>query len=227
MLSVDVQIVILAGGQGTRLGDLTKDRPKSMVLIRGRPFLEYQLELLKAQGITDVVLCIGYLGEQIERYFGDGQRIGLDIRYSQEDRPLGTTGALKNAELLLNNTFFTMYGDSYLSLDFRQVMSHFQSHRKLALMTVYRNHDTYDKSNTTIQGDLVKKYSKQERTPDMVYIDYGANIFRKEVLSLIPENQFCRMEELFPRLIEREELFYEIGSLRGLKDFQQYVGGQR
>lgn len=206
-----------------------------MVLVRGRPFLEYQLELLKAQGIRDVVLCIGHLGEQIERYFGNGERVGLDIRYNREDRPLGTAGALKNAASLLNDTFFTMYGDSYLSLDFRHAMSYFQSQKKLALMTVYRNCDSYDGSNAAIQGSLVKKYSKQERTPDMVYIDYGANIFRKKVLSLVPEDQFYRLEELFPRLTEREELlafevgerFYEIGSLQGLKDFEKYVGGSR
>jgi NDP-sugar pyrophosphorylase family protein len=234
MLPVNTQVVILAGGQGTRLGEFAKGRPKSMVLVRGRPFLEYQLELLKAQGIRDVVLCIGHLGEQIERYFGSGERLGLDIRYNLEDRPLGTAGALKNAELLLNDTFFTIYGDSYLFLDFRQVMSYFQSQKKLALMTVYRNHDNYDRSNAAIQGNLVKKYDKQERTPDMVYIDYGASIFRKGVLSLVPEDQFYRLEELFPRLIEREELlafevrerFYEVGSLQGLKDFQKYVGGQ-
>lgn len=232
--SVNIQVVILAGGQGTRLGEVTKGRPKSMVLVRGRPFLEYQLELLKAQGIRDVVLCIGHLGEQIGRYFGNGERIGLDIRYNLEDRPLGTAGALKNAASLLNDTFFTMYGDSYLFLDFRHVMSYFQSQKKLALMTVYRNHDYYDRSNAATQGNLVKKYSKQERTPDMVYIDYGANIFRKEVLSLVPEDQPYRLEELFPRLIERGELlafevrerFYEIGSLQGLRDFKKYVGGQ-
>ena len=107
---VTMQVAILAGGLATRLRPLTQDQPKSMVRVLGRPFLEYQLEFLRRNGITAVVLCIGYLGEQIEGYFGDGGGFGVDIRYSREDKPLGTAGALKNARGLLADEFFTLYG---------------------------------------------------------------------------------------------------------------------
>ena len=98
-------------------------------------------------------------------------------------------------------------------------------------MTVYKNYDQYDRSNTVVDGNLVTKFSKKERTQDTVYIEYGVNIFRKEVLKMIPENQFYPLEHLFPRLIEPEELlafevkerFYEIGSPQGLKDFENYI----
>jgi NDP-sugar pyrophosphorylase family protein len=226
-----IQVVILAGGFATRLGQLTINRPKSLVDILGKPFLAYQLELLQAGGITDIVLCIGHLGKQIQDIFGDGSKYGVRIRYSQEDRPLGTAGALKNAESLLDDTFFVMYGDSYLFLDFPKLMAYFVSQNKLGLDTVFKNNDSYDKSNIVIKDNLVASYSKTEKTKDMIYIDYGAAIFRKEVLQLIPENRFSPVEELFLRLIEREQLlafevkerFYEIGSPRGLKDFEEFA----
>jgi len=226
-----MQVVILVGGLATRLGDLTRDEPKSMVKIWGKPFLEYQLEWLRRAGIENIVLCIGHMGEQIERFFGNGMKHGVNIRYSLEDNLLGTAGALKKAGALFDDVFITMYGDSYLFLNFNHVMAFFESRNKLALMTVYKNYDRYDRSNTVIADNLVKRYSKQEKTEDMVYIDYGANIFRKEVLGMIPENKSYSLDNLFPRLIEQDELlafevkerFYEIGSPQGLKDFEEYI----
>ena len=230
-----MQVAILAGGLATRLGALTKQRPKSMVTVRGKPFLEYQLELLRTAGIEDIVMCIGHLGEQIERQFGNGRKHGVRIEYSFDDSPLGTAGALKKAEALLNDTFFTMYGDSYLFVDFTTIMSDFKSQNKLALMTVYRNCDQYATSNTVVERGLVKRFSKKEKTEDMVYIEYGVNIFKKEALKLIPESQFYSLDDLFPKLIEKKELlafevkerFYEIGSLQGLKEFEEHIKGVR
>ena len=224
-------MAILAGGLATRLGDLTKDQPKSMVQISGKPFLEYQLDFLKRQAVRDIILCTGRFKEQVENYFRDGREFGVNMKYSREDKLLGTAGALKKAEPLLNDVFFTMYGDSHLFLDFNRVMSYFESRNKLALMTVYKNYDRYDRSNTVVEGNLVKKFSKKEKTKDMVYIEYGANIFKKEVLRMIPENQFYSLDDLFPRLIEIEELlafevgerFYEIGSPQGLREFEEYI----
>ena len=105
---MDMQVVILAGGLATRLGELTKNRPKSLLEILGKPFLAYQLEVLRANGITDIVLCIGHLGTQIKQTFGDGSQYGVHIRYSLENKPLGTAGALKNAEPLLLKNFFVL-----------------------------------------------------------------------------------------------------------------------
>ncbi len=230
---IDVQVVILAGGLATRLGGLTRNQPKSMVKVLGKPFLEYQLELLRRGGVKNIVLCIGHMGEQIEGHFGDGKRYGVNIRYSVEDKLLGTAGAFKQAESLLDDAFFTMYGDSYLFLDFSATMRYFKSRNRLALMTVYKNYDRYGRSNTVVEGNLVKKFSKQEKTENMVYIEYGANIFSKEALNMIPEDQFYSLDDLFPRLIEMEELlafevkerFYEVGSPQGLKEFKECIKG--
>jgi NDP-sugar pyrophosphorylase family protein len=228
---MDVQIVILAGGLATRLGELTKNRPKSLIEILNKPFLAYQLELLKANGITDVVLCIGHFGTQIQETFGNGSKYGVRLSYSLEETPLGTAGALKNAETLLHDKFFVMYGDSYVFLDFQKIYTWFLSQNKLSLDTVYKNHDSFDKSNTAISGNLVTKYSKVAKSPDMVYIDYGVTLYKKEVLELIPAQQKYALEDVFVDLIAKKQLlawdvkerFYEIGSLQGLKDFEAFV----
>jgi len=226
-----IQVVILAGGMATRLGELTKNRPKSLVEIQGKPFLAYQLELLKDHEISDIVLCIGHLGGQIRKAFDGGSNYGVHLTYSLEDEPLGTAGALKNAAPYLNDTFLVIYGDSYLLLDFVKIYAYFLTQQKLSLDTVFRNNDAFDASNIVIRDNMVEGYSKSEKTPDMVYIDCGAVIFHKEVLQLIPENHFYSLEELFLRLIEKEQLlafevkerFYEIGSPQGLKDFEAFI----
>ena len=230
-----MQLAILAGGLATRLGPLTKETPKSLINIRGKPFLQYQLEFLKAGGINNVVLCLGHLGERIEECFGDGREFGIHIKYSYDgDKLLGTAGALKNAERLLENEFVVMYGDSYLFLDFPAVASYFIKFDKLGLMVIYKNTDRYEKSNVVIDGNLVKEYNKKVRTKDMIYIDYGASMLRKEALRLVPQDQSYSLEELYSQLIDRKQLlvyevgrrFYQIGSLEGLHEFERYISGK-
>jgi len=226
-----MQVAIIAGGLATRLGRLTQNMPKSLLMIKDKPFLQHQLERLREHGIKDVVLCTGHLGHQIQDYFGNGSRFGVNLVYSHEEKPMGSAGALRLAKDKLQDPFFTIYGDSYLSLDFGAILKHFNSQNKLALMTVYENADLYDRSNTVVKGQLVEKYSKKEKTPGMVYIDYGANLFRRRVLELVPEGQVYSLEDLFAQLIERKELlayevkerFYEIGSLEGLTEFREYM----
>jgi NDP-sugar pyrophosphorylase family protein len=228
-----MQVAILAGGLATRLGDLTRNRPKSLIEVAGKPFLAYQLDFLRKAGVTEVVLCIGHLGEQISRHFGDGAEFGVNVTYSIEKELLGTAGALKNAGSLLSDPFFTLYGDSYVFLDFHKTLAYFQSQGKLALMTVYRNYDRHDRSNTAVDGYLVTKYSKREKSEDMVYIDYGVCLLRKDTLKIVPESTVYPLEDLFLHLIKMRELlayevkerFYQVGSPRGLREFREYVGG--
>jgi len=227
-----MQMVVLAGGLGTRLWPLTDQMPKSLIPVNGRPFLEHQLELFKRNGIRDIVLCVGYLGGEIKRYFGDGSRFGADIRYSEEgEELLGTAGAIRNAEALLANEFFLTYGDSYLLLDYGAVTDRFRQRDRLGLMVVYRNCNHLDRSNVIVEGDLVKVYDKEGHTPEMDYINYGVSLLRKEALTLIPPGRPFTQEELYQLLIEQEQLlafetnqrFYEIGSPRGLDEFRRLV----
>ena len=235
-----MQAVILAGGMGTRLGPLTKSVPKAMVSFSGHPFLEYQLDLLRRQGVGDIVLCIGYQARMIQAYFGDGRLFGVKICYSVErDGLLGTAGAVKKAEPLLEEVFFLTYGDAYLLLDYRAVLEHFWRHGgkrgrgqgALGVMVVFRNEDRYDRSNVIVEDGLVKVYDKQRRLSGMDHINYGVSLLHRESLTLVPAGVPYSQEEWYQRLIERGELlafeteqrFYEIGSPRGLEEFEELV----
>src|ERR1700733_465197 len=146
-----MQAVILAGGLGTRLWPLTKTVPKPMVPVAGVPYLEHQLRLLKKQAIGDVVLLTGYLGEQIERYFGDGGRLNMRIRYSREREPLGTAGALREARPLLAETFLLIYGDSYLPMDYRAAYGQLLATGARGLVVVFDNR----KDDTSVKNNIV------------------------------------------------------------------------
>src|SRR5260370_35534479 len=119
-------IVILAGGLATRLRPLTEKIPKALVEVAGQPFLEHQIELLKRNAISEVILCVGYLGEMIEERYGDGETLGVSIRYSFDGpKLLGTGGAIKKALALLPDAFFGLYGDSDLPVDYQAVAAAF------------------------------------------------------------------------------------------------------
>jgi N-acetyl-alpha-D-muramate 1-phosphate uridylyltransferase len=228
-----VQVLIIAGGLGTRLGQLTLNQPKSMIQILGKPFIEYQFDLLTKGSVTDVVLCLGYQGKQIADYCGDGRKFGVNLRYSFEDKPLDTAGAIKLAEPLLEEYFFTLYGDSYVFIDFKDMLSSIRKGNKIGAMSVFQNQDRFDKSNTAVVDGRVTFYSKEQRA-NLKYIDYGVNLFRKEVLKLIPNGEPYSMGTLFNQLIGRQELlayevkkrFFEIGSVNGLTEFTEYVRGR-
>ena len=226
-----MQAVILAGGLATRLGNLTKEIPKSMIMVNRRPFLEHQLDLFKAIGVKDFVLCVGHLSSVIKKHFGNGELFGVNIRYSiEKDSLLGTGGALKNAEDLLEDEFFVMYGDSYLPIDYRKPLAHFHKFNKLGLNVVYKNMDRYDKSNIAVKDGVITEYSKGGGK-QIVYIDAGLSIFKKEILDLIPENRVLQLYDLFNKLIDNKELlafetkqrFYEIGSLSGLSELEAFL----
>jgi N-acetyl-alpha-D-muramate 1-phosphate uridylyltransferase len=227
-----LQAVILAGGLGTRLRPLTNTVPKAMVPVNGKPFLEYELNLLKTNGIFDIVLCVGYLGDIIHDYFGNGERLGIRISYSYDgEELLGVAGALKRAEHHLRDIFFVTYGDAYLSADYNGAMKEFMGTRKLGMMLAYENHNAYGKSDLAIKDGFVTKYDKQNQTPDMVWINYGISILRKQALNSIPEDTKCDEEQFYGELIKHKELlanivkerFYEIGTAPALKEFENFV----
>ena len=119
-----MQAVIMAGGKGTRLAALTKDEiPKPMVEVAGKPLLLWQVERLKAHGITDILMVIGHLGEKIQEYFGDGERFGVRIRYFVEETPLGTAGSFYYLKDMVEETFFMMSGDLFFDIDFGRMLA--------------------------------------------------------------------------------------------------------
>lgn len=132
-----MKALVLAGGLGTRLRELINDRPKPMAPIAGRPFLEYLIIQLKRYELNDIVLCIGYLGEYIKGYFGHGSRWGVHISYSQENEPLGTGGAIKLAEeLVQEKNFLVMNGDSFLDIDLNSLIDYHLKKKALATIAL-------------------------------------------------------------------------------------------
>ncbi|MEK6867645.1 MAG: nucleotidyltransferase family protein [Nanoarchaeota archaeon] len=224
-----MKAVILAGGKGTRLMPLTKDIPKPMVPIAGKPLLEWQILLLKKYGIKDIILCTNYLHQVIENYFQDGKKWDLNIQYSLEKEELGTAGAVKLAEQLIgNDDFFVIFGDEIFSINLLQMARHHTKHNAEATVLVHE-------ANHPLDSDLVEITNENKIT----------RIFRaKEGDSFRPINLSCLYvmkasilkkyslafsdfgKQIFPKLIREgthvqayitEEYIRDVGTLERLK----------
>lgn len=226
-----MQLVILCGGLATRLGNLCKNIPKSMIPVDNKPFLEYQIKYAKKFGITDIVLCVGHLSEYIEKYFGDGHSFGVSISYSYDsDKLLGPIGALKKASIYLDDVFFSLYGDSFVFVDYKNMYNVFLNKTSLGMMSVFQNFDKIEPSNLVVDNGRVLKYN-YDKTKDMSFIDYGVSIFRKKALELIPENVFFSTKDFYSKLVDHYELlayevkkrFYHIGTHSALDEFRSFV----
>jgi NDP-sugar pyrophosphorylase family protein len=233
-----MQAVILAGGLGTRFRPLTLKTPKPMIPVIGKPYLEYQLQYLKSYDITEILLCVGYLGEKIQSYFGDGHSRGMSIRYSFEDKPLGTGGGLKNAEKLLDDSFYLIYGDSFLPINYSSLERHFLEVNKAVLMVLYDNSDdTSVPNNVSLDNrGMVIKYEKEVRNSLMQYVDAGVLVLNKIIIdSIPPEKNISLEQEIYPNYIDRQECagfvthnrFYDIGTPERLEHFETYLKGTK
>ena len=233
-----MQCVILAGGLGTRLYPLTRDIPKALVPVKGKPFADYQLAWLASQGITDIVYCIGHLGDQIVDFVGDGSRWALNVSYVDEGTQLkGTGGALQMALQFasLRDVFFLTYGDSFLPIAYPPIMKVFGQSQKPAMMTVLRNENRWDRSNVIYEPPLVALYDKNcspETRARMTHIDYGLLVLSRQFVSCrIRPDAVVDLADILGQSSRSGELagyevfqrFYEIGSLSGIDDFGRFV----
>lgn len=225
-------LALIAGGKATRLKPVSESIPKSLIEINGRPFISYQLALLKSRGIHNVIICAGYLGNKIKNYLGDGNKSGINLKYSFDGgQLLGTGGAVMNAFSLLPDKFWVMYGDSYLDTDFSVIYDFYKSSGLDSLMTVYRNSDNWDKSNVVFDGYKIIKYDKINKVPEMNHIDYGLGILSKDSFRNFAMQSKFDLAEVYQDLLGRNQLagyevaerFYEIGSFQGISDFEEYV----
>jgi NDP-sugar pyrophosphorylase family protein len=226
-----MQCVILAGGLGTRMRPLTDTCPKTLLPVCGRPFAYHQLHWLAAQGIDDVIYCIGHQGEMIRRYWESEPALVHSIRYVDEGEQLrGTGGALSLAreQGVLDESFLVIYGDSFLPVEFAPIWRAFHASGMPALMTVLRNQGRWDRSNIVYENGRLLLYDKQI-DPRMQHIDYGLSAFHRELFDHRPEvfdlaallHDLSLQGELAG--FEVEQRFYEIGSPQGLRDVEQYL----
>jgi NDP-sugar pyrophosphorylase family protein len=228
-----MQVVILAGGKGTRLAPLTDALPKALVPVSGLPFADRQLALLRAGGASRILYAIGHMAARIRAHVGDGARFGLGVDYVEDGPlPLGTGGPLRVAldAGLLDERFLVTYGDSYLPIALQPVIDALATSGAEALMTVFRNDGRWDGSNVALDGDgRVRLYDKRGRHPDIPldHIDYGMlALTRGFVAARIPAGEPVDLAEPLYRLSRDGGLaahtvttrFWEVGSHEGLAE---------
>ena len=225
-------VAVLAGGLATRLGALTRDRPKSLIEVAGQPFVGHQLQLLARHGVERVVLCIGHFGELVREYVGDGRRFGVSVEYAPDGaEPLGTGGALRQALPHLGEHFFVVYGDSYLRAPMLPVQEAFLASESPALMCVLRNQNRWDRSNVVFADGRIVSYSKLAADPAMQHIDYGLSILSADALASAPQPVPFDLADLFAALARTGQLagyevfarFFEVGSVQGISALNAFL----
>ena len=231
----EIQVAILAGGLGTRLRPITEKIPKPLVEVAGRPYLEWQFDYLKKFGFKNILLLTGHLGDQVEKHFGNGHSLGLEISYSHEKSPLGTGGALLNAANKLKDQFILLNGDSFLPLDFGAFLKEFSQKKWKALISLYDNSTPTDvPENIKIDNDgKITAYEKGAGTSKgFSFVDSGVyaldiSVFADETLrvcSLEADllNKF-RAQGLVGGFVSPER-FYDIGTPERKKLFEETCG---
>ena len=232
-----MQCLILAGGRGQRMRPATDELPKCLLPVAGKPFVDWQLDWLAAEAVDRVVYSIGYLGHLVRQHIGNGHRFGLEVEYVDEgDHPLGTAGALRLAldRGRLEDTFFALYGDSYLPIRLRAVETEYARRGAPVLMTVYRDAGHLERPNAVFENGMVTDYEKglADPPPEMCFVDYGLSVWQRRVIEeMVPSGEVADMAMLFNVLsrmgqlagFEATERFYEIGSPDGLRDLEAHL----
>jgi len=226
-------VAILAGGLATRLRPITQTIPKALVPVASEPFLAHQLRLLARHRLRDIVLCVGYLGSQIEAVFGDGRQHDVRLRYSYDGPQLrGTAGALRQALPLLGKSFLVLYGDSYLDIDYSAVSRAFVESNTVALMTVMENSHGTEPSNVWFNDRRILAYNKKKPEPQMNHIDYGLSAFRAECFADCEDSDLSDLQSALAMKgalagFEVTTPYYEIGSPSGLMALERYFHQQK
>jgi NDP-sugar pyrophosphorylase family protein len=202
----DIPAVVLAGGLGTRLRQVLPSIPKPLAKVGHKPFLQFLIQQLVNQGIRNIVVCTGYLADQIERELGNGTDWGATIEYSREDTPLGTAGALKLAGRLLANYpyFLAMNGDSFLEADFGRLVRFHRAHAGVASIAVYPVDDVgrYGAVEADSRG-MATGFAHRSGQSGPGLINAGLYVFNSDILRHIPEGPASLEQDVFPRILEQ------------------------
>lgn len=206
-----VKIFILAGGLGTRIRPLFPDCPKPLVPFHGKPFLQWQIELLASQGFSDFVLCVGYLAGQIQSHFGDGSRWGITISYVLESVPLGTGGAIQNAANYFTDTIFLLNGDTYLNTNYQKLLDQHRrqllSCQTLASLCLVNRDDTdrYGKVDVSSENQILG-FQEKSAFPGPGLVNGGVYLLEPKILEFLPIGRSVSLEqETLPLLISEKQ----------------------
>lgn len=220
-----MQAVIMAGGKGTRLTTLTKDEiPKPMVPVMDKPLLEWQIEQLKANGITDVIMVIGHLGEKIKEYFGNGCRYGISVQYVEENEPLGTAGAFYFLKKLIKNSYFLLvFGDVFFDIDIARMERFHLERHSMATLFVHPNGHPFDSDLVTLgREEKIEQFDSKHNVRDYWYdncVNAGFYILNREICDMISEPMKTDLEkDVLKPMIEAGEAIYGYRSPEYIKD---------
>ena len=193
------EAIILCGGKGSRVIDYTRNIPKCLIKIKGKPFLYHQLIFLKNNNIKNVILSAGYLSNKIKNYV---KNVNLNIKVVDDGKKLlGTGGAILKSLKFLKSNFFVIYGDSYLTLK----LSKLEKINNIATMAIYRNYNKFDKSNIKINNDKKIIYYTKKNNKRLQYIDYGASYLSKQIF-INKKNQKFDLSELYEKISKKNML---------------------
>jgi histidinol-phosphate phosphatase family protein len=230
------QAVILAGGRGTRMRPITNDRPKPMVPILGRPFLEYQIEQLREQGFERALILLGYLPEVVRRYFGDGRRWGVEIEYSITAPDQLTSSRVAAARHMIDPCFLLLYCDNYWPLQMGRLWARFCEAAKPGLITVYSNKDNYSRGSVLLDQDHhVQVFDRLRATPGLKEVEISYAILTDIALELLPEDDTLLEEALYTPLAKHGRLtayvsdhrYYSVGSPHRLPATEAFMRRER
>ena len=200
-----MQAVILVGGEGTRLRPLTSTVPKPVVPLVDRPFIAYMLEWLAGHGVDEVILSCGFMASGVRNVLGDGSALGVRLRYVEEERPLGTGGAIKHAESLLDERFFVLNGDVLTDIDLTAQLAQHEATGARATLALIGVEDPSAYGLVRLAPDHAVTDFLEKPSPDQIdtnLISAGAYVLDRDVLSLMPSTGPCSIErEVFPNLI--------------------------
>ncbi len=195
--------IVLCGGRGQRLRPYTDHTPKPLLKIGDKPVLEYVIANLKKNGVKEVFLAVGYLGEMIESYFGDGKELGIKIKYKYEEKPLNTAGALKQfKEDELGENFFVVAGDHLTSWNLREMGKHHLSKKPIVTIGLIPKELSLEYGIAEVEGGYIKGF--KEKPMKKYLINTGIYAMNKKILGLIKEGEDFS-KHVFPRLLEKNE----------------------
>ena len=214
--------LLLVGGLGTRLRSAVPSLPKPLAAVGKKSFLELLIRQLRHQGIRRVILCTGYLADQVEHEFGDGRALDLEISYSKELEPLGTAGAVKLAKSHLGEAseFLVMNGDSFLEIDLASFIQFHHDRHALVSLAVVRVEDSSRYGTVQVDGNQkVIGFVEKAGSQGPGWVNAGVYVFSTEVLDYIPQGRSSLEKDVFPRLLgkgvyaqEHSGMFIDIGT---------------
>ena len=221
------EAVILSGGRGIRVKKYTKNIPKCLIEINGKPFLYHQLKYLKKNNIKSVIILVGYLGEKVKSYLEKNIDFIKVKVVSDGKKLLGTGGAVLKSLNYLKKNFFIIYGDSYLNFNLKKLIKK----NTIATMAIFKNQNKYDRSNIEIKNSQNISYYKEKPNKKLLYIDYGASYLSKKIFQGVKKNTKFDLSTMFEKISHEnmlkgyivKERFYEIGSYNGIKDIKKYL----